>query len=199
VPDTTKGPRLTERFEEAFELACDLHRNQPRKSTKVPYISHLMSVAALVLEDGGDEDEAIAALLHDALEDAADRITAEDIQRRFGPKVRTMVEACTDTEPGFAGGEKSHWRSRKDAYIQKVKSADGTHRVSLADKVHNVRCILRDYRADGEAVWDRFKGARDGTLWYYLELAKAYRAAGATGYLMEELEEAVGRLKRTVD
>jgi (p)ppGpp synthase/HD superfamily hydrolase len=146
----------------------------------------------------GEEDEAIAALLHDALEDAPHRITAEDIERRFGSRVRAVVEACTDTEPGFAGGEKAEWRSRKEAYIRKVRSVHGNHRVSLADKVHNIRCILRDYRADGEALWGRFKGGRDGTLWYYLELAKAYRAAGAEEDLLQELEESVQQLRRNV-
>jgi len=198
VPDTTKHPRLTERFKEAFDLAWELHRSQRRKGSGVPYMSHLMSVASLVLENGGVEDEAIAALLHDALEDTPHRITAEDIERRFGSRVRAIVEACTDTEPGFAGGEKSEWRSRKEAYIGKVRSAPETHRVSLADKVHNMRCILRDYRAEGEALWGRFKGGRDGTLWYYLELAKAYRDAGATGYLLQELEESAQQLKRNV-
>jgi (p)ppGpp synthase/HD superfamily hydrolase len=115
MPDTTKDPLLGARFQEAFTLAWDLHRFQTRKSTEVPYLSHLMSVSSLVLEDGGDEDEAIAALLHDALEDCADRITAKEIEARFGPRVREIVQACTDTPPEFKGGEKP--RYLKDEYI----------------------------------------------------------------------------------
>jgi (p)ppGpp synthase/HD superfamily hydrolase len=195
VPDTTNDPLLTERFEEAFALACRLHRLHLRKSSSVPYLSHLMSVAALVLEDGGDEDEAIAALLHDALEDAADQITGEELERQFGPQVRAIVEACTDTPPEYAGGEKPDWKSRKTRYIQQVKTARVAHRVSLADKVHNARSIIRDRTVVGEAVWDRFRADREETLWYYRELAKAFRAAGATGFLMEELEGAVRRLE----
>lgn len=195
MPDTTTDPLLTERFEEAFVLACDLHRFHCRNSTSVPYVSHLMSVAALVLEDGGDEDEAIAALLHDALEDCADRITARDIETRFGSRVREIVEACTDTPPEFTGGEKPAWKSRKKRYIEHVRTGKAPYRVSLADKVHNARSILRDHRVEGDAVWDRFRAEREDTLWYYRELADAYRAAGAGGYLIEELERTVRQLE----
>jgi (p)ppGpp synthase/HD superfamily hydrolase len=195
VPDTAKDPLLTKRFEEGLALACELHRFHLRKGTSVPYVSHLMSVAALVLEDGGDEDDAVAALLHDALEDAGDQITREEIQRRFGPRVRGMVESCTDTPPGFSGGEKPDWKSRKDRYIHHIRSAGMPHRISLADKVHNARSILRDHILVGEAVWARFTASKEETLWYYRELAKAYRAAGATGYLIEELERTVRELE----
>ena len=148
MPDTTKDPLLGARFQEAFILAWDLHRFQTRKSTDVPYLSHLMSVSSLVLEDDGDEDEAIAALLHDALEDCADRITAKEIEARFGPRVREIVQACTDTPPDFKGGEKP--RYLKDEYINRIATGTMPMRVSLADKVHNARSILRDHRKEGE-------------------------------------------------
>src|SRR5690606_6378911 len=136
---TIEQPLLGERFDRAFALASELHRSHVRNGTDVPYVSHLMSVAALVLEDGGDECEAIAALLHDALEDHGDRITAEKVEAEFGVKVRTLVEACTDTPPGFTGGQKSPWRERKVGYIAHVTSGAVPTRVSLADKLHNAR------------------------------------------------------------
>lgn len=194
MPDTTTDPVLTGRFEEAVLLALDLHRLHCRNSTTVPYASHLMSVAALVLEDGGDEDEAIAALLHDALEDCADRISGDDIERRFGARVRTIVEACTDTPPEFGGGMKPAWRPRKERYMEHLRRGDTPTRVSLADKVHNARSILRDHRIEGDAVWDRFTPDMEDTLWYYGELAQAYRDAGTTGFLIGELERIVHEL-----
>lgn len=194
MPDTTTDPLLGERFDAAFDLACDLHRSHCRKSTSVPYVSHLMSVAALVLEDGGDEDEAIAALLHDTLEDCADRITPAELEERFGPRVREIVEACTDTPPDFAGGAKPDWKTRKQTYVRHVASGAAPLRVSLADKVHNARSILRDHRLHGDAVWDRFTADRSETLWYYRALAAAYREAGASGHLIDELERVVSEL-----
>lgn len=194
MPEEAHEPLLTERFRDAMTLAFDLHRSHLRKSTTVPYFSHLMSVSALVLEDGGDEDEAIAALLHDSLEDCADQISAEEIENRFGGRVRALVEACTDTPPDHTGGEKPDWKSRKDTYIAQVATGDEPHRVSLADKVHNARSILRDHLVHGESVWARFRAGKEGTLWYYKELEKAYRKAGATGYLIEEKKRIVDEL-----
>ena len=161
----------------------------------MPYVSHLLSVAALVLEDGGDEAEAIAALLHDALEDAPDQISAEEIAQRFGSRVRDIVLACTDTPDDYAGGEKPEWQARKSAYLAHIASRAVPYRVSLADKVHNARSILRDRLVEGEAVWDRFKATRDETLWYYRGLASAYREAGASGFLIDELERIVAELE----
>ena len=190
---------LGEAFDEAFVLASGLHRDHKRKATVVPYLSHLMSVAALVLEDGGDEEEAIAGLLHDALEDCADRISGADIEERFGARVRELVEACTDTPIDFAGGEKPPCKARKGAYLAHVATGRIPTRVSLADKVHNARSILRDHRSVGESVWDRFSATKEETLWYYRELATAYRAAGAEGFLVEEFERVVGALVRRAD
>ena len=195
MPDTTADPLLTKRFDEAFQLASDLHRRHLRKSTTIPYSSHLMSVAALVLEDGGDEDEAIAGLLHDALEDCADRISAGELEDRFGSRVRALVEACTDTPPDFPGGKKPPWKQRKTSYIEHITTGDIPYRVSLADKVHNARSILRDHLTEGETVWDRFKASKADTLWYYRELAKAYRTVGAEGFLIDELERVVDELE----
>ncbi|MFW6079654.1 MAG: HD domain-containing protein [Gemmatimonadota bacterium] len=192
---TTNAALLTERFERAFRLACELHRHDLRKSTTVPYLAHLMSVAALVLEDGGDEDEAIAGLLHDALEDHPDEITAEELEERFGARVRELVEACTDTPPEYTGGQKPPWRKRKERYIEHVRSWESPNRISLADKVHNARSILRDHRRHGDEVWERFKPTGEQTLWYYRSLVEAYRDAGADGYLVEELDRVVSVLE----
>lgn len=155
-----------------------------------------MSVAALVLEDGGDEEEAIAGLLHDAIEDCGDRISGQEIEARFGPRVRKLVEACTDTPLDFAGGVKPPWKDRKDTYLAHIASGEMPLRVSLADKVHNVRSILRDHRIVGEAVWDRFSASKDETLWYYRELGIAYRSGGAEGFLVEEFERTVVELEQ---
>lgn len=193
------APPLGPRFDQALALASHLHRDQVRKGSGIPYLSHLLSVAALVIESGGDEDEAIAALLHDALEDCADQISAESLEKRFGERVRSLVEACTDTPPGFGGGSKPPWRERKVGYIERLRSGEIPSRVSLADKLHNARSILRDHRAVGDEVWDRFSASKDETLWYYSELAKAYRSAGADGYMVEELERVVGVLKWRAD
>jgi (p)ppGpp synthase/HD superfamily hydrolase len=195
VDQVDEQPVLSGRFGEALALAAELHARQLRKGTRTPYVSHLMSVAALVLEDGGDEDEAIAALLHDALEDCAEQVTPADLERRFGSTVRALVEACTDTGAEYAGGQKPPWRERKIGYIERLRTAEVGYRVSLADKVHNARSILRDLAVTGPAVWERFTGGRDGTLWYYRSLAETFRHRGASGYLVEELERTVAELE----
>ena len=187
-----RQPKLGARFEEALQWAAQLHARQRRKGTEVPYISHLLSVAGLVLEDGGDEDEAIAALLHDAVEDQGGLETREEIGRRFGDRVMTIVDGCTDavTTP------KPPWRERKESYIAAVRSASPeVLRVSSADKLHNARSILMDYRRNGEAVWGRFKGGREGTLWYYRTLIGAFRDAGGSP-IVQELERVVTELEQ---
>jgi (p)ppGpp synthase/HD superfamily hydrolase len=195
VPDVTDSPKLGTKFQEALQLAQQLHRHHLRNSTDVPYVSHLLSVAALVLEDGGDEDEAIAALLHDALEDCSDQVSAEDLEHQFGSTVCGLVKGCTDTPPNFSGDQKPPWKRRKEKYIQHVREG-GASRVSLADKVHNARSILRDHRLIGDEVFSRFSAAKADTLWYYQELALAYRSAGHAGFLMDELERVVAELMR---
>jgi (p)ppGpp synthase/HD superfamily hydrolase len=183
---------LSTRFEDALVFATQLHAEQVRKATAIPYVSHLMSVSALVLEHGGSEDEAIGALLHDAVEDQGGRPTLDTIAQRFGPAVAAIVEGCTDSE----AVPKPPWRKRKEAYVAHIATASPSVRlVSSADKLHNARCILADYRVVGEALWDRFTGGRDGTLWYYRSLVEAFRAAGGTP-LLPELERVVAELER---
>ncbi|HLE53166.1 MAG TPA: HD domain-containing protein [Anaerolineales bacterium] len=188
-------PGLTERFEGALVYATRLHARQNRKRSNVPYIAHLLGVTALVLEDGGDEDEAIAALLHDAVEDQGGLETLEEIHRRFGERVAMIVDALTDayTFP------KPPWRQRKEQYIEAMHSADESiRRVSLADKVYNARATLIDIRREGEAAWKKFKEGKEGTLWYYHQLIKTFGKQGPSE-LWEELKRVVGEIERVSD
>ena len=162
-----KAVRLGPRFLRAFLFAADKHSGQARKASTIPYIAHLMGVASLALEAGGDEDIAIAALLHDVVEDCGGAPMLKEVRRRFGKHVAEMVDGCTDadTEP------KPPWRERKENYIQRLKTeAADTRLVSASDKLNNIRSIISDYRTIGESVWSRFNGGRDGTLWYYRTL-----------------------------
>ena len=180
------------RFDEALVYASRLHAGQLRKGSAIPYVAHLLAVTAIVLEHGGGEDEAIAALLHDAVEDWGGAATRAEILRRFGPTVVAIVDGCTDAETV----PKPPWRQRKEAYVARVGGASPAVRlVSAADKLHNARSILADYRRLGDALWDRFNGGRDGTLWYYRALVNAFRAAGSTP-LIEELERTVDEVER---
>jgi (p)ppGpp synthase/HD superfamily hydrolase len=191
---TDRGsPLLGERFERALQHATRLHAAQTRKGTNIPYVSHLLSVAAIVLEDGGDEDEAIAALLHDAVEDQGGRPTLEEIRRLFGDRVAEIVEGCSDTDVV----PKPPWQRRKELYIEHIRTArPEVLRVSAADKLHNARAILADFRRHGDALWPRFSGAREGTLWYYRTLITAYREAGGAGFLVDELDRTVTELEK---
>jgi (p)ppGpp synthase/HD superfamily hydrolase len=170
-PQRTRGSRagikLGPRFLRAFEFAAEKHAGQIRKASTIPYIAHLMGVASLVLEAGGDEDLAIAALLHDVVEDCGGEPMLKEVRRRFGPRVAKIVDGCTDSY----ATPKEPWRERKENYIARLKKEDGdTRLVSAADKLDNVRSIASDYRVVGESVWSRFNGGRDGTLWYYRTL-----------------------------
>jgi len=183
---------LSARFEEALPFAARLHRDQVRKGTGIPYVSHLLGVAGIVLEHGGTEDEAIAALLHDAVEDQGGAPTLETIRQRFGDAVAAIVAGCTDTDET----PKPPWRKRKDEYVAHLASASPSVRlVSAADKLHNARTILADHRRHGDAVWSRFSGGKDGTLWYYRALVEAFRSHGATP-LVEELDRVVSDLEQ---
>ena len=185
-------PVLTNRFAEAFAYAATLHARQVRKGANIPYLSHLMSVAALVLEDGGDEDEAIAGLLHDAVEDQGGKPTLEEIRRRFGEKVARIVDGCTDSDTV----PKPPWRERKERYVAHVRhAAADVRRVSSADKLHNARSILTDYRVIGDALWNRFTASKEETLWYYRSLLEAFRVAGS-GRLVDELDLVVSELEQ---
>jgi (p)ppGpp synthase/HD superfamily hydrolase len=155
----------------AFGFAAEKHKGQTRKASTIPYLTHLMGVASLVLEAGGDEDLAIGALLHDVVEDCGGAPMLQEVRRRFGKRVAKVVEGCTDADTY----PKPPWRERKEKYIRHLKSADAdTQLVSAADKLNNVRSILSDYRVLGESVWSRFNGGRDGTLWYYRTLLDVF-------------------------
>lgn len=174
---------LTDRYSQAFAYAAELHRDQLRKGTAIPYLSHLMAVSVIVLEQGGSEDQAIAALLHDAVEDQGGLPVAVEIRRRFGEDVARIVLDCTDAHEQ----PKPAWRARKEAYLASLpKKRPDSLLVSLADKTHNAECILRDVTQDGPSVWGRFKTEREGTLWYYDGLASRF-AAVMPGPLAERL------------
>ena len=186
---------LTSRFEEALIYAFDLHKNQTRKSISVPYFAHLMGVAALVLEANGDEDTGIAALLHDAVEDQGGLATLEEIRKRFGERVAGIVEICSDT---FVT-PKPPWRKRKAEYMERLHTAPADARlVSVADKLYNVRTTIDALRTDGERVWDRFKGGKDGTLWYYRTLVDVFSETGSDG-ITEEYIRAVVTLEQLAE
>jgi len=183
---------LQSRFEEALLLAARLHARQKRKDKDLPYISHLLAVTALVFEDGGEEDEVIAALLHDAVEDQGGLRTLEEIRRRFGERVAAIVEGCSDA----VIHPKPPWQERKQTYLEHLRTASaGVRRVSLADKLHNARSILADLEQDGEAVWSRFNGGKQGSLWYYRSLLEIFQTGDDSHMLsefarvMEEIEQ----------
>jgi len=181
---------LSDRFNDALEYAFELHRTQFRKGSKTPYIAHLLAVAALVIETGGNEDEAIAGLLHDAPEDQGGAATLSQIQALFGDKVAAIVDGCTDTYEN----PKPPWRERKERYLDHLAGvSEQVRRVSLADKLHNSAAILRDYQQLGEAIWDRFSGGKDGTLWYYHSLVKIFKKSG-NDWMTQELEKVVEQI-----
>jgi (p)ppGpp synthase/HD superfamily hydrolase len=184
--------QLTERYRSALTFAFELHARQVRKGSGVPYIAHLLAVSSLVIEYGGDEDQAIAALLHDAIEDQGGDPARVQIRERFGNRVERIVEGCTDTDTR----PKPPWRTRKEAYFAHLEEADAATRlVSLADKVHNARAIVMDYRGLGEELWPRFAGGREGTIWYYRSLADAFRRLESSP-LSDELERTVVEIER---
>jgi (p)ppGpp synthase/HD superfamily hydrolase len=190
-----EAPLLSIRFEEALQYAVQLHSRQLRKGTEVPYAAHLLGVAALVLEDGGDEDQAIAALLHDAVEDQGGLDTLMAIRQRFGNRVAAIVDGCTDAYEF----PKPPWRDRKEAYIARLRNEmPEVRRVSLADKLHNARSILLTLRNHGESTWDRFNGGKQGTLWYYNTLLEVYRQASDSPFVAE-LELTLREIERLAD
>jgi GTP pyrophosphokinase len=182
--------KLGPRFRRAFLFAAEKHAGQARKTTTIPYIAHLMGVTSTVLEFGGDEDLAIAAFLHDVVEDCGGAPMLNEVRRRFGKRVAKIVEGCTDSDTY----PKPPWRQRKEAYIAHLKKADAdTRLVSAADKLTNVRSIVADYREVGECIWARFNGGRDGTLWYYRALLDEFLRK--PNRLMRELELSVRELE----
>jgi hypothetical protein len=188
--------RLSRRFERALVYANQVHRGQIRKGTSIPYITHPLAVCALVLEDGGSEAEAIAALLHDAAEDQGGKAELKRIRRRFGRKVARIVEGCS--EPSKLKGKDPGWKKRKKRALAHLAAEDDPRvlRVMLADKLHNARTILDDIRQVGDHVWDRFNAGRDDQLWYYRRCVDAFRSRAHAWPLFES--PMVAELERTV-
>ncbi len=184
---------LTERISLALALAVEAHDKQVRKGTQIPYVAHPMGVASLALDFGADEDQAIAALLHDVLEDGGPQF-APVIEKRFGSRVLALVEGCTDGVPD-ATGEKAPWEQRKQAYLAHLADADpAVLLVSGADKLHNARAILSDLQTIGPAVFERFTGKKAGTLWYYRSLAAIFAQRQAP--MHKALSSAVAEMER---
>jgi (p)ppGpp synthase/HD superfamily hydrolase len=185
---------MTPLFVDALQFAAGVHAAQLRKGTSIPYVAHLLGVTSLVLEYGGDEEEAIAALLHDAVEDHGARMRPI-IERRYGARVLAIVEGCTDTD----ADPKPPWRDRKNAYVAHLGEASPSALlVSAADKLHNARAIRRDLKMHGHAVWDRFSGKKDGTLWYYRALVSAFRSArgdARVAAVVDELDRVVTEIE----
>jgi (p)ppGpp synthase/HD superfamily hydrolase len=191
---------ISSRLADAIELVIQLHGRDARKQSPVPVIAHLLSVCALVQHDGGDEDEAIAALLHDSLEDKPDLMSAAKIEERFGSRVLQLVRISTDTPEDYAGGEKPPWRFRKETYLAHVRETDPSLlRITVADKVDNLRALLADHARLGDVLWSRFNAPKADQLWYYRAAAQAYRDAGFSGPLLTELDRLVESLQKATD
>jgi len=192
IPAIT-SPRLTG----AFAYAEQIHRGQTRKKTRAPALSHLMAVASLVLENGGSENEAMAALLHDGPEDCQGPETLQEIEQRFGDRVAQIVLGCTDSMET----PKPPWHERKSGYIAHLSSVDeSTLLVSLADKVHNVRSLVIEYRQIGEQLWGRFTADREQSLWYYESLLEVFQNAKCDrcGLLVKELSRSLAELREMI-
>ena len=188
VPVRKLSP-LSIRFDHALLFAAQVHRNQGRKKSGVPYISHLLGVAAIVLDYGGDEDMGIAALLHDAAEDHGGKAMLAVISQMFGPRVAKIVDGCTDSY-GDEGKNKPKWYPRKLRYIRRMRHEDADTRfVSAADKLYNARAILRDVRQYGDSAFGSFSAPKAKVLWYYRSLVREYRAAGVTHQLKPLLDD----------
>jgi (p)ppGpp synthase/HD superfamily hydrolase len=194
--------RLSPKFEKALVYATRIHGGQLRKKTRIPYVAHILGVTSIALEYGASETEAIGALLHDAVEDCGGAKRLRDIERKFGKAVAKIVDGCTDTDQT----PKPPWLQRKKAYIAHVRHASqGTQLVSASDKLHNVRATLMAYRQDGENLWRRFKGGKQGTLWYYRALVNAFTGKRVMPLVQEidrvltELERLANRGKRVTE
>ena len=200
--------KTTFAFAYALAFAARLHAEQSRKGSDTPYVSHLLAVTAIVLDHGGSENEAFAALLHDAVEDQGGQKTLDEIRRSFGDQVATIVAACSDTDESL----KPPWQARKAAFVKRLGTESYSVRlVVAADKLHNVRDVLRNYRIDGDDIWLHFKGGRDGTIWYYRAVMGALNEAAKPeerqlnalieeiGFTLSLLEEAIAERSRGED
>jgi (p)ppGpp synthase/HD superfamily hydrolase len=195
MPQQTTTPILTERFDEALAYVAHLHRTQLRKGGDIPYLGHLLSVSSLVIEGGGTEAQAIAGLLHDAVEDQGGAPILAEIKAKFGDDVATIVEQCSDTDVV----PKPPWKARKEAYIAHLDSAsDDTILVSLADKLDNARALLRDYRIVGAELWQRFSvNDPKEHLWYYRSLLEVFKDRNQT-WLVDELDRVITTLEESI-
>ncbi|HEX4019262.1 MAG TPA: HD domain-containing protein [Frankiaceae bacterium] len=188
---------LSERFDEAVAYALHAHDRQVRKGTEIPYAAHLLGVASLVLESGGGEDEAIAALLHDVVEDQGGLTREDDVKRRFGGRIAAIVRECSAEQKTDGAG----WRLRKQRYMDGIATCSPSAlMISAADKLHNIRAIADDYRALGSRVWDRFSADEpkgESVLWYYQSLIEAYSArSDAPARLVAAISRTVAQLER---
>ena len=183
---------LTEKFHLAMKYATFWHRHQVRKSTDLTYILHPLGVASLVLEAGGNEDEAIAALLHDVPEDCGGQVMLEEIEALFGPRVAEIVAGCSDTLVENRAN-KPEWRVRKQNHIDEIKASSdmGLHLVTAADKLHNARAIVTDLQNDGPIVWNRFNAGQEDILWYYTEMLKVLQAKSVSKTIITPLEKSI--------
>ncbi len=187
--------RLSPQFEKALLYATRIHGGQLRKKTQIPYIAHILGVTAITLEYGANETEAIGALLHDAVEDCGGAKRLRDIERKFGKPVAKIVDGCTDADQI----PKPPWRERKEKYIAHLDKASApTRLVSASDKLHNARAILRNVREEGDNLWSRFNGGKEGTLWYYRSLVTAFRKHGKSE-LIDELDRVVTEIERLAE
>jgi (p)ppGpp synthase/HD superfamily hydrolase len=191
----TVGMILSARFESALVYATRLHRQQQRKVVPTPYIGHLLAVSALVLEDGGDEDEAIAALLRDAIEDQGGEATRREVWQRFGARVTAIVDGCT--EP--AGRPQEPWRQHKQRYLAKIQQGSvAVHRVALADKLHNGRSLWHHLQQQGNDVWQHFRASPGELLWLYETQVHLFESIHP-GWMATELDAIVQGLKPFID
>jgi (p)ppGpp synthase/HD superfamily hydrolase len=191
-PKERPSTASSSKFQEALLYAAQAHAGQLRKGTQIPYLSHLLAVTAIALENGATENEAIAALLHDTVEDAGGKPRLADIEARFGKAVASIVAGCTDADVL----PKPPWRARKTAYVAHLREAPISVKfVAAADKLHNARAILSDYCALGDALWGRFNGGKEGTLWYHRAMVGAFTELRLRN-LAQDLDATVTELER---
>ncbi len=197
---------LGKKFDEAIALATELHRDQIRKDAPIPYISHLMAVAGIVLEANAYhpmenlEDVAIGALLHDVIEDQGHKIDLDQIRDKFGDTVHCIVLECSDAVVTKQGQEKPPWKERKTEYLSNIVSKSiETLLVSCADKLHNARCIMFDYDRVGDRIWDRFNAGKEGTIWYYKSLAEEFEKTWPENPLLPDFQALVQRMALAAD